>query len=506
MKSMTYSLRSASIWLAIAAVVLGGWAAGRARAQGRGDSAQDNGAARAVYELLQTHRFSEAESEAQHALAADPKNCTLDLLLGIAQNGQGKDQQAFQSFNAAVRLCPENLAALEGAAQIAYRKHLPETADLLKRIVALRPEDPTVNAMMGAVEAEAGHCEAAVDSYSRARLEESHSLAAVRQDAGCLAALGRTKEAESLLQNAMAGGAFAADADGLRMMLAEVENRAGQQEAALGTLAPLLGAQPPRADVLRLAAAAAEAENDTPKAVAWLRQAMAAKPRDPAAYLEFAEVSFNHGSFDVGVDILNVGLKELPGNARLLLARGVLEVQLSKFDAALEDFRAAEDADPRLSLADDAVGVLFSQKHDTTAALALFREKSRANPRDPFLQYLYAEALSESPAETGGLDQAIAAAEKAVALEPDYAAARDLLCILLLRRGDAAGALDQANTALKQNPYDETALYQGLLASKRLQHPTQDWVKRLREAKQHNQVAVTKYMLEETDKASRATP
>jgi uncharacterized membrane-anchored protein len=211
-------------------------------------------------------------------------------------------------------------------------------------------------------------------------------------------------------------------------------------------------------------------------------------------------MSFNHGAFKVGVDFLTLGIQQLPSEARLYLARGVLEEQMTQMDAALRDFQEAHRLDPQLSFAEDAMGMLFSQKHDSAAALALFAQQSQLHPDDPLLQYLYAEALSQVENPDQKLtEKALATAQRAVQLEPSYQPARDLLCVLLLRHNDLASVIAQAEEATKRDPYDEVALYQELLAEHKLNHADRAaaLVKQFQEAKSHNQEAKTKYILQE---------
>jgi tetratricopeptide (TPR) repeat protein len=97
-------------------------------------------------------------------------------------------------------------------------------------------------------------------------------------------------------------------------------------------------------------------------------------------------------------------------------------------DAALRDFEQAHRLDPQLSFAQDAMGMLFSQKHDNAAALALFAQQSQLHPEDPLLQYLYAEALSQVENPDQKLtEKAIATAQRAVQLEPSYL--REICCV-----------------------------------------------------------------------------
>src|SRR5262249_11365519 len=121
------------------------------------------------------------------------------------------------------------------------------------------------------------------------------------------------------------------------------------------------------------------------------------------------------------------------------------------------------------------------------------------------LQYLYAETLSQTSNEDESVKvQSIAAAKRAVQLEPNYQPARDLLCVLLLRHNDLAEVVTEAEEAKKRDPYDEVAIYQELLAQRKLKNSDAlaPLVKQLQEAKAHNQVAKTKYILEEAQPAS----
>jgi tetratricopeptide (TPR) repeat protein len=292
-----------------------------------------------------------------------------------------------------------------------------------------------------------------------------------------------------------------------RIALARTQAATKDRGAALATLQPLLTAEARDGTAFLLAAELAEADNQTPQAVEWFRKAIELHPKDATGYLAFAEMSFNHGAFKVGVDFLTIGIQQLPSEARLYLARGVLEEQMTQMDEALHDFEEAHRIDPQLSFAQDAIGMLFSQKHDTAAALKLFEGQSKLHPDDPLLQYLYAEALSqvEDPDHTV-VEKTIATAQRAVQLEPGYQPARDLLCVLLLRHNDFAGAVAQAEEATKRDPYDEVALYQELLAEHKLHHPERAavLVKQLQDAKAHNQETKTKFILQEAQSQQAA--
>jgi tetratricopeptide (TPR) repeat protein len=457
---------------------------------------QQPGKKRQILSLLAAHRFQQAEAAATEYLATAPHDCSGNVLLGLALRGQGKLQPAFTAFDVAAKECPSSLAALEGASEMAYQLNLPQAKDLLTRVIAARPADETGYAMLASIDARKGDCEGAVANYSRAKTLVWGNPSALRLFAQCLINLSRAAEAIPVVSQLIA----LQDTTANRIALARTQETAKDRKSAMATLQPLLTGDSADPAAVLLAARLAEAENETAQAVEWFRKAIQMNPHDATAYLAFAELCFNHGAFQVGIDFMTLGLQQLPSNARLHLARGVLEEQMSNMDAALADFQEAHRLDPQLSFAQDAIGMLFSQKHDNAAALELFEKQSHIHPEDALMQYLYAEALSQ--ADGAGQDvteKAIAIAYKAVKLEPSYQPARDLLCVLLLRHNDLAAVIEQAKEALRRDPNDEVALYQQFRAESKLHHAEEAsaLLKQLQLAKAHNQEPTTKFLLEE---------
>ncbi|WP_348266478.1 tetratricopeptide repeat protein [Edaphobacter sp. DSM 109919] len=456
-----------------------------------------------IYRLLTTRQFQQAEQSAITYLTAAPRDCNVRVMLGIALREQSKVEPAFKAFQTAATHCPQSVAAVEGAAETAFQLHEPQAKNLVLQAIKLRPTDQTGYAMLGAIDALTGDCSGAVENYAKAPNLVRGNIPALRQYGECLISLDQPAAAVPLFTQLLA----LADTSENRTALAYAQDAAKDRPAALSTLQPLLGMDSRDSSAFLLAAQIAEADNDTPKAVEWFRKALELNPQNITAYLDFSVVCFNHGAFKVGVDFMTLGIKQLPKEARLYLARGVLEEQMTQMDAALSDFEEAHRLDPQLSFAEDAMGMLFSQKHDPAAAIAIFARQSQLHPDDALLQYLYAEALSEAANGDEKLnDKALITARRAVKLEPAYLPAHDLLCVLLMRSKDFEGVVAQAHEALKIDPYDEAAIYQELLAEHKLKHADKAalLVKQLENAKAHNQQGHTKYALQEAPPATPA--
>jgi tetratricopeptide (TPR) repeat protein len=460
--------------------------------------------ARTVASELQQNQNTQAVATADRILSTRPSDCQVLTLRGIALSHERQKSAAQDSFAQALRFCPESLPALEGAAQIAYSAHTPEAAELLHRILLQRPDDQTSHAMLGSLSFQQGECPAAIEHFEHSLPLVEKSQEAQRELGSCLWAQGEQQQAEDAFRRI----AEQDPSEKNLLQLAFVEWKSKDLEAALTTLQPLLTSSTAGSKVLSLAAQIAEGKGDTPRAVEWLRGAIEKDPGDTANYLLFATLSFNHASYQVGIDMVDSGLRQTPDAAKLYLARGVLQVQLSHYGPAVADFEKAHALDPQLSFVEDAMGMIRSQQHDWAGSLAIFQQQAAAHPQDPLLQYLYAEALAQESGNRSeeNTSKAIAAVKKALQLEPEYQPARDLLCTLLLKTNQFAEVIDQAGIALKHDPADQAALFQEIQAQRRLgnKEAIQPLVKRLEELKRQDQVAQAQYSLEDANTSRRS--
>ena len=404
-----------------------------------------------------------ALSLAQEALRATPHDCILLSLQAVAETGLQHQEAALASFQKALSFCPAYLPALEGAAQIEYARQRPDASPLLLRILAVQPENVTAHAMLASSLRAQQDC-----SHALPHFEASKALFPSRPDllegyGSCLAEAGDLSSALQAYQQLLATNPN----DLIRYDVALLQWKAQADDDALTTLAPLLtGTHQVSANAL--ASKILERKGETPEAVARLREAIMQSPDDIDNYLDFATIAFTHKSFQVGIDMLDAGLKRLPNTAALYVARGVLEVQLSKDQLAVLDFHKAHELDPKMSFAVDALGVVQTQQHESSKSLELFETEAKQHPEDPLLQYLFAEQLAQSVGE-GNEDRlrtAISAAKRAVALDPRYLAAHDLLAVLYVRTKQPELAIQQAKLAIAQDPDDEIAIYQELMATR----------------------------------------
>ena len=376
---------------------------------------------------------------------------------GTAYAGSGKKREGLASFRKALKLSPDYLPALQGAAQIEYDNASAAGIPLLKHLLRLRPEDSTGHAMLAVLEYQQGDCAAAVVHFAKTEAIFDGQVSALHAYATCLVRIQQFAEAARVLRRVV--DLRPAD-EHERQLLAAVQLMAHEPADALSTLQPndLESANP---EILELLATAYEDNGDTPKAVGTLRRAILLDSHNVNLYLDFANVSSAHDSFQVGIDVVSDGISQLPEAAPLYLARGVLYVQLARYEKAEADFDSAQKLDPRQSLSSAARSLLAGQRDDLDRALSTVQEKLRTKPHDALLLYLQADFLSQKGAEPGTdeFELALRSAKQAVSLQPTLSGARTVLAKLELQAGDPRDGVDQCRKALEHDPKDQTALY-----------------------------------------------
>lgn len=440
-----------------------------------------------ITSALSAKDFEKAVQISRAALKEHPNNPQLWALQGIAFAGKGDNKSALGAFQQALKISPDYIAALAGAAQILYAEGDVKAIPLLNRLLQLRSGDPTSHAMLAVLEYHEGKCEVAVAHFEKAGTLLDSQPDAERAYGVCLMELKQTDKAVPVFQRLVTSHP---DDPRARRSLAAVYLATGQPQDALTTLQPLLEASNPDVSTIQLGAAAYEANKDTPHAVKILHDAIGRDPRNIALYVDFANIALTHQSFQTGIDMINAGLNVQPKAAELYLARGVLYVQLADYEKAEADFEKAEQLDPHQSISAAAQGMVAEEKNqnDPDLALAIVRSKLAKKPGDPFLWYLEAAILSQKAPPPGSpeFQQALQSARKAVALQPSLFAAHDVLAKLYFQAGQTGPAIKECRLALLDNPKDQTALYHLVLALRKTDDKTEipELLKRLAKARQ----------------------
>lgn len=411
-----------------------------------------------IYSALRGGNFDEALSLIRPALAHSPSEAQLWAMQGVAYAGEKNQSAALASFRRAIELSPDYLPALQGAAQIEYDEGKPEAIPLIKHILRLKPGDPTSYGMLALLEYQQKDCKAAVGDFEKAGTLFDDQPAALHANAVCLVRLKEFDRAAVIFERTVA---LDPNDSRERRLLAAIQVMAGKPGDALNTLAPLLQAKDPDADALELASRAHEGMKDTSEAVSLLRQAILLEPQNLNLYLDFANLSYAHDSFRVGIDVITDGLALQPNAAPLYFSRGVLYVQLAQYDKAEADFEKAYELDPNQSLSSAAQGLAAAQENNFDRALAKVQAALARKPDDAFMLYLQADILAAKTSNPADNDfqLAVRSARRAISLQPTLGPAWSVLGKLDLEAGRYKQAAEECRTALHDNPTDQAAVY-----------------------------------------------
>lgn len=433
---------------------------------------------------LRSREYGKAAQLLRAPLQRSPQDPRLWTLQGMALTGEQRKSDALASFRHALAVSPEYLPALEGAAQLEYEIGGREAPALLQRVLRQLPHDPTTHAMLAVLAYRHNNCTAAVSEFEQSSALLESQPVAMAQYGDCLMRLKQYEKALAVSESLLS---LHPDDPLARERVAGLQLTIDRPTDAIATLQPLLENQPSAA-VLASAAEAYEAAKNTPQAVKLLRQAIIQEPRNVDLYLEFANVSFAHQSFQVGIDMIDTGLSVQPKAAPLYMARGVLYVQLADFDHAEADFETANELDPHLGLSETAQGMVAQEKNDLDKALAVVGAKLAKHPNDAMLLYLLADILVQKNPAAGDpeFQRAIASALRAADLQPSLVYAHDTLAKLYLQAGQNQQAVNECNRALHYDPKDQVALYHLIVGLRKTGHKAElpQLLKRLAELRQ----------------------
>jgi len=224
-----------------------------------------------------------------------------------------------------------------------------------------------------------------------------------------------------------------------------------------------------------------------------LKRAAALTPDNEKLYAFVADACTGNGNYELGLDVVNLGLQHLPNSATLHYQRAMFLSSLDEFDAAKPDFAVAR----KLGAGSDIAFLAAAQENllagKVEEAVRAAREGLRAGHDDYRLLTILGEGLLRlgvAPDQPQFAD-AESALSKAVILRPNYADAQLALGKLELishHLSEAISHLEQARSLDPHNP----AVYSQLAAAYREHGDVQKAEESLAELAQLNREQVEK--------------
>jgi predicted Zn-dependent protease len=435
------------------------------------------------------HEFAEAIRYLHQRLAAAPRDLKALNLLGIALTGAGRRDEADRRFRAALAVDPTFTPALKNLAvneydagrTVAARSHF-------EKALALAPTDEIAHVYLAEIDYAAKRLRSALQHYEKAgerigqspvwTLHYGRSLLEARHVAEAIPVLDRIppQEFAALFEAGVALGQAGAHADAARYFAAARKGysdryaagynqalmliEASDDEGAIRAGRELIAEGRAPGELYNLLARAYVRSGRVQEAYDALRQATRLEPDAPDNYVDLVMICVEHDNFDLGLEIVGIGLGRLPGSWVLHVQRGVLLAMKADPAEAEREFETARRLAPGQTVPWAALGMVWMEGGQADKAVEVLRGEMKRG-KDHVLPYIFAMALLRS-----GVDPAAPAAAEAVEAlrasiraNPEFAPARAELGRLLFKRDELDLALRELEKAAALDPANTQALY-----------------------------------------------
>jgi tetratricopeptide (TPR) repeat protein len=235
----------------------------------------------------------------------------------------------------------------------------------------------------------------------------------------------------------------------------------GSNEEAIRVAEDLLAQGSRTGELHSLLAQAYERSGHIKEAYDALRDATRLEPANEEHYMDLASICIDHENYDLGLEIVDIGLQHRPESWLLQLQRGILWAMKAQLDRAEVAFAEARRLAPDRSAPYAALAMVWMQTGQTPKAVETLRAETARRRKDYVVPYMFAVALVRSgldPASSDALE-AVKALEASIAANGKFAPAHSELGRLLLKRGDVDRAIVELEQATTLDPEATSALY-----------------------------------------------
>ncbi len=231
----------------------------------------------------------------------------------------------------------------------------------------------------------------------------------------------------------------------------------GDFKRAIGVLTDLRGSGHDSAAVNNLLAQSYIGDGQLRPALEAVRAASTQTPKDERLYAFVADACTDHYDYGLGLQVVDLGLRELPDSARLHYERGLFLARLDRLEEAKPEFSLVSKLSPGSDLAYLAMIQENLYEDKVPEALSLAREGIKAGHRDYQMLSLLGTVLLHAGAAPGQSEfiEARKALEASVAAEPAYSTSQIALGKVYMMEGrqrEAVAHLEIGRQLEPRNP------------------------------------------------------
>jgi tetratricopeptide (TPR) repeat protein len=431
-------------------------------------------------------QFAEATIQYRKALQIDPRYADAYYHLGLADLKLREWQEAYKAFNQLILVDPANVKAHTELFSLYLSGHqYTEAQQEADTLVTLDPKSAYPQQLVGTVAMARQRYQDALEAFGKARDLSNGDAPSQLNVALVQIALTQYAEAEKTLQLAIQKDAHFVPG---YLNLANLYRVQSKNTDAVQALRAGLQGNPDSQEITVELARILSATGDPAGAEQLISQLRSSHASSPEAHLAIGDFYSDQAQLDKALASYQEGLRIAPKNdalrlkaLNLLVAMGKaneandLDTQILKDDptnipgrivharlqmiapatagAGFDELKKIVQDAPDIAEAHYYLGQAYLQNGDGQHALAEFEEAVRHNGNSvPSLH-----AAAELQVRAKSLDAATDYAQRCIRLRPTSAAERLLLGDILMRKGEAKGAIEQLRAAVQLAPNDENA-------------------------------------------------
>ncbi|MGA2888179.1 MAG: tetratricopeptide repeat protein [Terracidiphilus sp.] len=440
----------------------------------------------ALLESGDSTQSASVEDELKKSIALDPKSVNAKLLLGAFYAKSSRWPDAEKACRDAITTDPKNLSAREGLAQVFVKQgELAKAEDVLRQASSDLADSPQGVRMLADYYASSGQIDKAKvefaslaqkypkkvsvrEGYVRILLQVKDYATAQTVIAGLMKSNGKDPKIVALNGIVLLNNGKASDAvNGLQSaasndpkdafiqywlgMAALAKGDSGLAEKSFRQAAQL---NPRGVEAEEELAHIASQRGDTSMLADVADKTIAAAPRFPGGYLWRATVELAHNSPDKAEADLKIAMADAPQGAQAYLMLGELRFAQKRYADGAALLEQALQCDPNsIGAMRGLVGYDLFKKQSAFALTRLNAQIVKSPKNSGFY-----DLLAQLQIQNKNLDQAAAAAQKAINVNPDDGEAVAIYAQIQVQRGQAANAIGVWEQWSKAHPNSAGAL------------------------------------------------
>ena len=274
----------------------------------------------------------------------------------------------------------------------------------------------------------------------------------------------------------------------------------GQDPAAIQVLQSVLRGGHTTAPVYNLLAQAYVGVAEPERAWEAFQQSATLEPTNEKLYVFLSDACMDHGSYDLGLKVVSLGLEHLPKSARLHYERAIFLSFLDEPDEARKELQLAAELAPGSTISSLAMAQKGLLDGNMPQAIDAARKGLRKEPENYILLTILGQALIRNGAGPGQpeFDEARKSLEQSVAGHPDYSVSQLALGQLMVLARNVNEAIPHLEKA-KQLAPDNPSAYSQLAAAYRQQGSLKESEAMLAKLASLNTAQAGKYKLDPPD-------